>query len=94
MRFVRDESKDQSNFRKHGVLFETAVEVFGDPNCVMEQDREVDGEARWQATGRAGGALVLIVAHTFDDEENDEIVRISSARMVTRRERRRDEEAH
>ena len=75
-------------------MFETAVEVFDDPNCVMEQDREVDGEARWQAIGRAGGVLVLIVAHTIDEEEDDEIVRIFSARKVTRRERRRYEEAH
>jgi hypothetical protein len=28
-----------------------------------------NGEARWQALGRAGGVLVLIVAHTIDKEE-------------------------
>jgi uncharacterized DUF497 family protein len=36
----------------------------------------------------------LIVAHTIDEEEEDEIVRIFSARKVTKRERRRYEEAH
>jgi uncharacterized DUF497 family protein len=94
VRFDWDEKKNRSNFRKHGVLFETAIEVFDDPNCVLEQDREVDGEARWQALGRVGGVLVLIVAHTIDDEEDEEIVRIFSARTVTKRERRRYEEAH
>ena len=94
VRFDWDESKNASNFRKHGVFFETAIEVFDDPNCVMEQDREVDGEARWQVIGRAGGILVLIVAHTIDDEGDEEIVRIFSARKVTRREGRRYEEAH
>ncbi len=94
MRFEWDESKNKSNFRKHGVLFETATEVFDDPNCVMEQDREIDGEVRWQAIGRVGDVLVLIVAHTIDEEEDDEIVRIFSARKVTKRERRRYEETH
>ncbi len=94
VRFAWDESKNQSNFRKHGVLFETATQVFDDPNCIVEQDREVDGEARWQAIGRAGDVLVLIVAHTIEEEEADEIVRIFSARKVTRREKRRYEEAH
>lgn len=75
-------------------MFETASEVFDDPNCVTEQDREVDGEARWQAIGRAGDVLALIVAHTIDEEEDDEIVRIVSARKVTKRERRRYEEAN
>ena len=92
MRFDWDPEKARENYQKHGVLFETAVEVFDDPNCLIEQDRGVDGEARWQAIGRAGDVLVLIVAHTID--ENEEIVRIFSARKVTRRERRIYEEAH
>ena len=95
MRFEWDDKKNLSNFRKHAVLFETAIEVFDDPNCVIEQDRVVDREARWQAIGRAGDVLVLLVAHTIDEEEeDDEIVRIFSARKVTKRERRRYEEAH
>lgn len=64
-------------------MFETAIEVFNDPNCVLEQDREVDGEARWQTLGRVEGVLLLIVAHTIDDEEGAEIVRIFSARKVS-----------
>jgi uncharacterized DUF497 family protein len=51
VRFEWDESKDLSNFRKHGIRFRTATRVFEDPNCVMEQDREVDDEERWQTIG-------------------------------------------
>lgn len=46
-----DAVKAASNLRKHGVSFEEAVEVFDDPLVEIEQDRIVDGEQRWQATG-------------------------------------------
>jgi uncharacterized protein len=38
---------------------------------VREQDREVDGEDRWQTIGRIGDMVVLLVAHTIADEEDD-----------------------
>ena len=49
----------------------------------MVQDREVDGEERWQTTGMVDGLLLLLVAHTIFDEDGDEIVRIISAREAT-----------
>ena len=88
MRFEWDENKNRINYRKHRVLFETAVLVFDDPTLVMLQDREVDGEERWQTMGRVGGLLLLMVAHTVDEKEGDEIVRIISARKATAHERR------
>jgi uncharacterized DUF497 family protein len=88
VRFDWDEDKNQSNYRKHRVFFETALLVFDDPDFVMFQDREIDGEERWQAVGRAEGVLLLMVAHTIEDEEGEEIVRIISARKVTSHERR------
>ena len=33
-----------------------ATRVFEDPDYVMEQDREVDGEERWQTIGHDGTA--------------------------------------
>jgi uncharacterized DUF497 family protein len=88
VRFDWDEDKNQSNYRKHRVFFETALLVFDDPDFVMFQDREIDGEERWQAVGRAEGVLLRMVAHTIEDEEGEEIVRIISARKVTSHERR------
>jgi len=87
LRFEWNEEKDLGNFRKHGISFTTATRVFEDPDCVMEQDREVDGEERWQTIGRIGDMMVLLVAHTIADEEDDLIYRIIS----TARERRRYE---
>ena len=86
--FEWDERKDASNYRKHRVLFETAALVFDDPELVLWQDREIEGEERWQAIGKVRGLLLLMVAHTIRDEEGDEIVRIISAREATPHERR------
>lgn len=94
MVFEWDESKNRSNHRKHGVLFETAMLVFDDPNLCSVQDREVDGEERWQAMGRVEGLLLLLVAHTIRDEDDEEVVRIISAREMTAHERRRYEDSH
>ncbi len=88
MRFEWDEEKALANYRKHGVTFEAAVRVFLDPDLIMVQDREVDGEERWQTVGMAEGFLLLLVAHTMRDENDEEIVRIITAREVTRHERR------
>jgi len=86
--FTWDDPKNRANQRKHGISFETAKLVFDDPLHVSVQDREVDGEARWQTIGIVGGIHVLLVAHTVDREEDTELIRILSARKATRRERR------
>jgi hypothetical protein len=49
-----------------------------------------EGEERWQTMGLVNGIVVLIVAHTFDDDDDgEEVVRIISARKATPRERQR-----
>ena len=61
--------------------------VFADPYALVEQDRVEAGELRWQALGLAAGVVLLLVAHTVRDENQDEIIRIISARKATRKER-------
>jgi|SRR5579859_258827 len=96
MRFEWDEAKSLSNRRKHGVSFEEASAVFGDPLYVSAQDRIEDGEPRWQTLGLVEGSLLLTVAHTVTEEHKDgksiEVIRIISARPATRKERRRYED--
>jgi uncharacterized protein len=92
--FEWDLEKAAANRAKHGVSFETATRVFADPNALIEQDRVVDGEPRWQAIGVVEGALMLLVAHTVHEEGDTERIRIISAREAERRERRRYEEAN
>lgn len=92
MEFTWNARKDWLNRRKHGISFDTALLVFDDPYHVTTQDREVDGERRWQTVGMVGAHNLLLVAHT-DDEETDPI-RIISARKATRSERRIYAEGH
>ena len=96
IRFEWNEAKAAANLKKHGVSFETAVRAFDDPFALSEQDRIEVGEQRWQTLGMVEGHLLLLVAHTVFDDEDDgqavEIIRIVSARRADRRERQRYEE--
>lgn len=89
--FDWDDAKAESNVRKHGVSFLEATGVFDDPWAHAEQDRDVDGELSWQTIGMVGGVVVLLVAHTSEEDGGDLWIRIISARQATRRERRRYE---
>jgi len=90
--FTWDEQKNRANQHKHGISFETAILVFDDAFNVSTQDREVDGEPRWQTIGMVNGIHMLLVAHTLeldlDRDDDEERIRILSARKATRRERR------
>ena len=82
-----DEQKNKRNQAKHGVGFELAQLVFDDPHQVSVQDRHENGEERWQTLGMVGGAVVLLVAHTYQVKGSGEAMRIISARKATRHER-------
>ena len=86
MEFTWDARKDRLNRRKHRISLDTALHVFDDPYHMTTQDREVDGEPRWQTIGMVGAYNVLLVAHAVDDETG--AIRIISARKATRTERR------
>jgi hypothetical protein len=91
--YAWDSAKAESNYRKHRVRFETALEAFDDPYALTSMDWIEGGEHRWQTLGMVGGTTILFVAHTEDDDDGDEIVRIISARTATRLERSRYEAA-
>jgi hypothetical protein len=79
--FEWDATKAEANHRKHGVDFETAMEVFDDPFAIEEPDLRQRNEERLLITGMVRGALFTVV-HT----ERAERIRIISARPATRRE--------
>ena len=90
MRFEWDYRKATANRVKHGVSFELASLVFGDPLHLSQPDPHPDGD-RWQTLGRVGPALVLVV-HSWPDDEQV-AARIISARRATAHERRAYEES-
>ena len=92
MRLSWDVVKSRTNQRKHGISFDTASRVFLDPLHLSRQGRIVDGEQCWQTIGMVNGVVLILVAYTVVDEE-EEVLRIISARRVTRQERMEYEEA-
>jgi hypothetical protein len=94
MQIIWDQNKNRSNRLKHKISFEVASLVFEDPFHISIQDRIESGEERWQTLGMAGNVVLLLVAHTYAEQEGVEFVRIISARKATRKERQKYEKDH
>ncbi|MDP2432362.1 MAG: BrnT family toxin [Pseudomonadota bacterium] len=84
MKFEWDNAKAESNEQKHGVSFEEAASVFGDPLALTCSDPDHSvGEKRWLTFGVSCADRLLVVAHA----ERGRAIRIISARKATRHER-------
>ena len=84
MNFIWGEKKAAANSKKHGVSFEEAGTVFLDVLSITGADPDhSQSEQRWLTFGVSTQSRFLVVAHA--DEE--EIVRIISARQGTKPER-------
>ena len=92
IRFEWDPEKARINLRKHRVSFELATRVFADSLRLTDLDQIVEGEIRWKASGSVEHSRVLVVVHTFRDSNDEEVIRLISARRATRWERKRYEE--
>ncbi len=89
LNFEWDGAKAKSNLTKHGVSFEEATTVFGDPLSVTIPDPEhSQTENRFVILGHSHRARLLVVIHT-DRGDN---IRIISARPASRHERKDYEE--
>ena len=89
MQIVWDSRKAQRNLRKHGVPFEEASTIFGDPlaGTISDPDHSL-AEERFVTVGFSEARRLLIVVHA---EEADDRIRIISAREATSHERKRYE---
>jgi uncharacterized DUF497 family protein len=88
LQFEWDEAKAATNVRKHGVSFEEAVTVFGDPNTLTIFDVEhSDVEDRFIDIGLSTSGRVLVVVYA----ECDTRIRIISCRRATLTERKQYE---
>ena len=87
--FEWDLRKAEFNARKHGVTFEEASTVFGDPLGLLMPDPDHSlSEERYLVLGMSTRQRLLVVAFA----ERPPRTRLISARRATRRERRRYEE--
>ena len=89
--FEWDENKAKSNLAKHGVGFEEASTVFGDPwSLTIPDPAHSQAEDRAIVLGQSHQQKLLVVVHTARGDN----VRIISARSAGRRERKTYEETN
>ncbi len=85
MDFEWDDAKAESHDRKHGVAFIEAMTVFADSLSVTGCDpHHADDEDRFLTMGLSVNGRLLVVSHT----DRGDMVRIISARVASRRERK------
>ena len=87
--FEWDAEKADANLQKHGVSFDEASTVFGDPLSLLMSDPDhSEDEERYIVLGKSAHQKLLVVAFA----ERPPNTRLMSARRATRAERKRYEE--
>lgn len=87
MTYQWDQNKAATNFGKHGIDFADAVSVFADDLAITTADERFD-EDRFITIGLDALSRVLVVVYTWRGRK----IRLISARLATRQERRQYEE--
>jgi uncharacterized protein len=87
IQFNWDETKNKSNHKKHGVLFEKAKSVFYDDNARVSYDPDhSEDENRFIILGQSKYLNILTVIHCYKDNESE--IRIISARKASKNEKK------
>jgi uncharacterized DUF497 family protein len=89
MEFEWDPEKAEQNLKKHGISFDEASTTFEDPlaNVYLDPDHS-ESECRYVMVGMSSSGKTIVISFV----ERDDRVRIMSARVATRKERRTYEE--
>lgn len=89
IKFQWDTRKARQNLQKHQIDFSEASTVFSDTLSITIPDPDhSEDEERWVTMGLSNRQRLLVVVHT----EQEETIRIISARTADRFERRKYEE--
>ncbi len=89
VRFEWDDDKEEANLRKHGVSFAEAATALRDSLAATLRDPDhSEMEHRFLTFGVSSDDRLLVVAHT----EQEDLLRIISARLATGPERKIYEE--
>lgn len=83
MKFEWDDNKNVENIRKHGIDFRDVVDMFEYPMLTQLDTRRDYGEDRWIGVGLLKQVVAVTVFLEWEDEET---LRIISARKATRHE--------
>ena len=87
MKYQWDKNKAASNLQKHGIEFVDAVSVFSDELAITIPDNRFD-EERFVTIGTDVFGRILVIVFTWRSED----IRLISARLAERRERKQYEE--
>lgn len=91
MIFEWDPAKARTNRKKHGISFDDACTVFGDPLArTIPDPLHSHQEERFVTIGRSGAGILLVVAHV----DRPRSVRLISARKATPKEVRSYEQIY
>lgn len=86
MEFEWDENKNEINKKEHGISFEDVESVFADFSAIIFDDPDhSETEERFLIIGMSLRKGICIVSHCYRNNEN--IIRIISARKATKNER-------
>ena len=83
VKFQWDENKNDQNIAKHGIDFQDVVEMFSHPMLTQLDTRHDYREDRWIGIGLLKNIVAVTVFIEWEDEET---IRIISARKATRHE--------
>jgi uncharacterized DUF497 family protein len=91
MQFEWDVNKYQINLKKHGIFFEEATTVWTDTLALIAPDPEhsLTEEREW-IIGKSYKNRALIVVYTIRDDK----IRIISARLATKSEKKQYEQEY
>jgi len=87
VRFEWDSNKAKSNLKKHSVSFEEASTIFSSDQIrvFVDDANSTVAEERLVAIGYSLHDRILTVVHCY--REDDEVIRIISARKATKQEK-------
>lgn len=86
--FEWDAAKAEANLRKHGVSFEEAATAFSDTlSTTIPDPLHSESEARYVLLGQTSAGRLVVVVHV----DRGVRVRLISARIATRKERKQYE---
>lgn len=89
MEIFFDPNKANNNITKHGISFEEAQTALLDENALVREDNDHE-EQRFVLLGMSSYLRLLVVVYAIWDEEN-EVIRLISARPANKKEERQYE---
>jgi len=91
--FEWDSKKAAANEAKHGISFEEAGSAFFDRNGLDGEDAEYSmTEPRRLRLVQSAVGNVIVIAYTLRSQGHEKNIRLISARLANRKEKRRNQE--